>query len=164
MNNVFFIGDTHFGHRNIIGYNRPEFDSLEEMHEVMIDKWNEVVKPNDTVYHLGDVAFGKAWIPATLPQLNGRKRLILGNHDYPNMDLYKLDFVKIYGVAYFDKCVLTHIPIHPCQEGRFKLNIHGHVHHIDPNIHQDNFYYNVNADHINYTPVAWETIKLERGL
>lgn len=78
----FFTSDTHFGHQRIIELcNRP-FDSVEEMNEVMIQRWNSVVKPTDTVIHLGDVALGK--IAESLPlvgRLNGRKALVPGNHD-----------------------------------------------------------------------------------
>ena len=78
----FFTSDTHFGHQRIIELcNRP-FSSVEEMNEVMIERWNTVVKPDDVVIHLGDVALGK--IAETLPligRLNGYKVLVPGNHD-----------------------------------------------------------------------------------
>ena len=78
----FFTSDTHFGHQRIIELcNRP-FGSVDEMNEVMIDRWNAVVKPGDTVIHFGDVALGK--IAESLPligRLNGTKVLIPGNHD-----------------------------------------------------------------------------------
>jgi calcineurin-like phosphoesterase family protein len=79
---MFFTSDTHFGHQRIIELcNRP-FDSVDEMNEVMIERWNETVSPGDTVYHLGDVALGK--IAESLPlvgRLNGHKILVPGNHD-----------------------------------------------------------------------------------
>jgi calcineurin-like phosphoesterase family protein len=78
----FFTSDTHFGHERIISLcNRP-FSSVEEMNEVMIERWNQVVKPYDIVYHMGDVALGK--IAESLPlvgRLNGIKKLVPGNHD-----------------------------------------------------------------------------------
>lgn len=77
-----FTSDTHFGHANILKYcNRP-FSSVEHMNEVMIHNWNSVVSPDDDVYHMGDVALGK--IAESLPLvglLNGRKHLLIGNHD-----------------------------------------------------------------------------------
>ena len=57
MVNTFFTSDTHFGHANIIKYcNRP-FSSLEEMNSTIIRNWNEMVKPEDTVFFLGDFCF-----------------------------------------------------------------------------------------------------------
>ena len=82
MTDIWVTSDTHFGHKNIIKFcNRP-FDDPDAMNQYMINEWNKKVKPDDIVYHLGDVALGK--IADTLPlvaQLNGRKSLVPGNHD-----------------------------------------------------------------------------------
>ena len=79
---VFIISDTHFGHENIIKYcNRP-FSSVEEMDEKMIKNWNETVSNNDVVLHLGDFGLGKKeYIASIVKRLNGKKILIMGNHD-----------------------------------------------------------------------------------
>ena len=53
---IFFTSDTHFNHKAIISYCSRPFESVEEMNDRLIDNWNQVVKPNDTVYHLGDFA------------------------------------------------------------------------------------------------------------
>jgi len=86
-NNTFIISDTHFSHENILTFNRedgqkvrPGFSSFEEMDEYIVNKWNSVVKPQDKVYHLGDVVMKKRYIDV-VKRLNGRKRLIMGNHD-----------------------------------------------------------------------------------
>jgi calcineurin-like phosphoesterase family protein len=55
------------------------------MDEVLIANWNAVVRPDDLVYHLGDFAFGlgdAARVQSIFQRLNGRKRLVLGNHDF----------------------------------------------------------------------------------
>ena len=83
---LFYCGYlTHFNHPKIIGYcNRP-FSCVEEMDTVIIDKWNGIVSPGDTVYHLGDFAFGKMDVVKRYRyRLNGKINLILGNHDYRN--------------------------------------------------------------------------------
>lgn len=81
---TFFTSDLHFGHANIIQYcNRP-FASVDEMNAALIERWNDTVSDDDTVYVVGDFAMGK--IAETLPlgkQLKGYKILILGNHDRP---------------------------------------------------------------------------------
>lgn len=78
----FYISDTHFGHEAIIGSCSRPFSSVQEMDEFMIDAWNSVVSNDDIVYHLGDFAFGGPdHAKHIFQQLNGRKILILGNHD-----------------------------------------------------------------------------------
>ena len=81
----FYIADTHFGHEAAIGFcNRP-FSSVREMDDFMVDAWNSVVRPTDLVYHLGDFSFGGATHARQIfRRLNGRKILILGNHDIDN--------------------------------------------------------------------------------
>lgn len=81
-NDTWFISDTHWGHANIIRYSHRPFTDVEEMNEKMAQEWNKLVKPGDTVYHQGDVAF----MPFTklqnyLWRLNGTIKLVLGNHD-----------------------------------------------------------------------------------
>ena len=49
-----YSSDSHFHHRRIIEYCSRPFPSVEEMNQVMIERWNEVVKPDDIVYHCGD--------------------------------------------------------------------------------------------------------------
>ena len=78
----FFTSDLHFGHVNIIQFcGRPARD-IDEMHDIIIDNWNNTVGVDDEVWVLGDFALGK--IRETLPLvglLNGTKHLIAGNHD-----------------------------------------------------------------------------------
>lgn len=83
MKNTWFTSDTHFGHRPIIKYcNRP-FESSTDMDIEMIERWNAVVRPNDTIYHLGDFTMHKTKdiVDEILAALNGKKILITGNHD-----------------------------------------------------------------------------------
>lgn len=85
-NDLWFISDTHFNHSSILQLcNRP-FNTIEEHDQKLIDNWNSVVGPNDTVFHLGDFCFGGApkWREIR-DQLNGHIILILGNHDIRNM-------------------------------------------------------------------------------
>jgi len=87
--NTFFTSDHHFGHANIIRFeplNRIDargviFESVNQMNECLIERWNEVVGPDDLVYHLGDMSYKQETLRAVLPRLNGRKILVCGNHD-----------------------------------------------------------------------------------
>jgi calcineurin-like phosphoesterase family protein len=81
MSKVYFTSDTHFGHANIIRYSNRPFASADEMDRELIRRWNEVVKPGDTVYHLGDFAVGGGPAEPYLDQLNGDIVLIVGNHE-----------------------------------------------------------------------------------
>lgn len=79
---IFFISDTHFSHTNVIKYSKRPFVHAAEMNNALMKNWNKVVKPGDTVYHLGDFAFEKQTdVRARCAFLNGQKHLILGNHD-----------------------------------------------------------------------------------
>lgn len=79
----FIIADTHFGHENIIKYENRPFNNVDEMNTKLIKLWNSVVGKNDLVYVLGDFTLSRKIdvIKALVNQLNGRKILIMGNHD-----------------------------------------------------------------------------------
>lgn len=133
MPNVFLTSDTHFGHVNICKFTnydgspvRP-WDSVEEMDEEMVKRWNETVGPKDKVYHLGDVVINRRAL-ATLDRLNGDKVLIKGNHDiFPLKDYVKY-FRDIRGYHVLDGMILSHIPVSKGSIARFGTNIHGHTH------------------------------------
>ncbi len=79
---TWFTSDLHFGHANIIEYSGRPFRDVDHMNRALIERWNTVVQPDDTVWVLGDVAMGR--ITDTLPlvhQLAGHKLLLAGNHD-----------------------------------------------------------------------------------
>lgn len=79
---TFFTSDQHFGHFNIIRLCSRPFGTVEEMDEALLSKWNAKVKADDIVYILGDLFFRAAKIEPILKALNGRKHLIVGNHDH----------------------------------------------------------------------------------
>jgi len=175
---TFFIADNHFSHANIITFNRNDgtrlrdFASAEEMDEHMVECWNRVVRPQDTVNHLGDVVINRRALPI-LSRLNGKKRLIRGNHDIFKTAEYMQYFDEIYGVRVYQQhgIICSHIPLHPESLSRWKVNVHGHLHAnrvmtppelletgcimpagIDPR------YINVSVEQINYTPISLEEI------
>jgi len=129
MPNIWVTADTHFNHAKIIGYcNRP-FSSVEEMDEAIIDTWNALVKPEDTVYHLGDVGFGKIGLQC-ISRCNGHKHLIRGNHDFR---IHKCKFVDAGFELISDKVSfitgssirINHSPCKPDYRG---VSFCGHVH------------------------------------
>lgn len=165
---IWLIADTHFNHKNIIKYcNRP-FSSIEEMNETIIENWNKVVKNSDRVFVLGDFCLaGKDKIIETGSRLNGRKTLILGNHDSASLRVYyEAGFEMVSKHTLFlDGFLLSHYPIPDC---RF-YNIHGHIHnesievidnlHLNTNSDLYKLYYNVSVDVINFTPISLNEIK-----
>jgi calcineurin-like phosphoesterase family protein len=157
---LFVISDTHFGHKGIIEFRREDgslirpFGSLEAMHDRIVREWNSVVRPGDRVYHLGDVAFGKKHL-ALLNRCNGRKHLIKGNHDIYPIKEYLKYFYEVSACRRFDEGILTHIPVHPDELHRFKINVHGHTH---DRMIDDARYINVCVEQINYAPVPIDVV------
>src|SRR6267142_5019611 len=117
---LWFISDTHFSHAKMVqefkladGSPARDFKSVEEMDETIIAHWNEIVKPQDHIYHLGDVTMFRkvAQIKySVLDRLNGHKRLLLGNHDADKIENYLPWFEKIFACRVLDNILFTHIP------------------------------------------------------
>jgi calcineurin-like phosphoesterase family protein len=150
------ISDTHFAHTNIIKYcNRP-FSSADEMDQFMIDAWNKIVRPEDTVYHLGDLAFGKGSLEkleSYLPLLSGKIILIRGNHDRQKADWYlSRGISEVHGGTYYKyapNVILSHAP-YPTKSPM--TNIHGHTHNLMM-VGPDPTYINVSVEAIGYAPI-----------
>lgn len=151
MNSIFIIADTHFGHKKIIQFEsaRRQFETIEQHDAELVRRWNAVVGKKDTVWHLGDVLFGRESFK-TLGLLNGVKKLVMGNHDRYPSSLYLEYFNQVVGAAELHGCILTHIPVHHEQFARYRANIHGHLHSNKIN---DPRYICVSAEHINLTPI-----------
>lgn len=157
---IWLISDTHFGHENILKF-EPEyrnFKDVSHMNECLIENWNSVVKPRDKVYHLGDVFFGdKEKFKTLWPRLNGKKRLIVGNHD----DIKFLSsggfFQKVMLWRIFKEfdMVLTHVPIHPDNYRKVSWNVHGHTHSQGS---PKGNYKSVCCEMINNTPIHIEEV------
>ena len=167
MSDKFFTSDTHFGHTNIIRYcNRP-FTNREEMGETLIANWNEVVRPNDEVFHLGDFAFGSGvdgmYARNILDRLNGRIYLIHGNHEEaashpaarPSFqwirDYYEL---KVGG----QRIVLFHYPMRSwnwVMKGSWHLfgHVHGNLQPFGKSI-------DIGVDVMNFRPVSFDELRI----
>jgi len=168
---IYFTADTHFFHggngknRGVIKYcNRP-FSSVEEMNEKLIENWNNTVGKKDTVYHLGDFAFGKKEDVRKLRfRLNGKIHLILGNHDYRNK-LNKLEntFTSISDIKTikYEKqiIVLCHYALRVWDRSCYNTwQLYGHSH---GNLPPDGKQIDVGVDvGKRYAPVSFDTIKL----
>lgn len=128
---IFVISDSHFGHANIIKYcNRP-FKTTEEMDAIMIKNWNETVSNKDVVIHLGDFALGtKERCAEIVSKLNGKKILILGNHDNWSEQFYRdcgFHTVSRFPILYDGFYLMSHAPL-VLSETTPYYNCYGHVH------------------------------------
>jgi calcineurin-like phosphoesterase family protein len=143
------------------------------MDEAMVTAWNDRVRPNDKVYHLGDVVMSRRSL-SIMSRLNGDKVLIRGNHDIFRDDEYRQYFRELRAYHVMNGLILSHIPIHSESLGRFGCNIHGHLHanrvmkprgvdastgevlygnEIDPR------YYNVSVEQLpDFAPILFEDV------
>ena len=175
---IFFTSDSHYGHSNIIWMCKRPYTNVEEMNRKLIENWNNVVKPDDLVFHLGDFAFGGQPLWRSIrEQLNGNIILINGNHDDRNLkNGCKVLFDGVYDQVKFyieNRCIyLNHYPF-LCYGGSYRseedavFQLFGHVHSGPNSTGLDNdrlkmlfpYQYDVGVDNNNYTPVSWEQIK-----
>ena len=175
--NIFFTSDTHFGHDKDFIVQRRGFTAIEEMNEALVENWNRVVQPEDTVYHLGDVFMVDNVNADYVRQLHGRIHLIRGNHDsegkiallktLPNIESVSMAEQFEYGKWHFFLC---HYPALTCDTSLTPENInkglrsrtmclYGHTHQSKPFFYTDLPYiYNVGVDAHNCTPVSIEEI------
>lgn len=137
MVTTWFTSDNHYFHRNIKKFcpNTRHGDTVEEMNELMILKWNSLVQPQDVVWTLGDFSFGKTRDTCNiLRRLNGNINLVFGNHDqwfqeatcaeyFDSVQQYKE--LKIGG----RHVVLFHYPIVQWNKMHYGgYHLYGHVH------------------------------------
>jgi calcineurin-like phosphoesterase family protein len=143
---IFYVSDTHLDHPDILEWcsgTRP-FDNIDEMNDWVVEVWNSIVGKKDEVRIIGDFAFKRhgRWANA----LNGKKFLIVGNHDGMNLDalagLQDVEPSTIKAVQQFRRVMSLHETTHMGQkmamshywlgtwDGSSKgaWNLHGHVH------------------------------------
>lgn len=107
---LFLTSDTHWGHNKEFIYQKRGFKSIEEHDETLIQRWNETVRPEDHVIHLGDFVVGagkdsEKIVRKILSRLNGKISLILGNHCGGIGPIYKnlvKDIKEKYNIPFFD--------------------------------------------------------------
>lgn len=169
---IFFTSDTHFGHNRGFIYEPRGFKSIEEHDEAIIERWNNVVGHDDTVYHLGDAMLGAdhEYGINCLRRLNGHILMVRGNHDTTRRwEEYEDEWphVTVLGWAYIlkherGKIYLCHYPTETsCLENMTPIknhlvNFHGHTHSPHKFEHNKPYQYNVALDAHNCYPVSLE--------
>jgi len=179
MSNIFFTSDTHFGHNKEFVWKARGFESVEDHAEGLIKNWNSVVKPDDIVYHLGDMSLSTEYEEKSLQwvkRLNGNICWIVGNHDserrigvfgmcdnifeIQKVEICKMDKFNLYLSHYptITSNTIGHIKEAPKPNSIF--NLHGHTHqstNFNPELPLT--CYHVGLDSHNLTPVSWEDVR-----
>lgn len=156
---IYFTSDTHFADEATLRVTGRPFKDTNEMDRALVNNWNGVVKPEDTVYVLGD--FGAL---NYTNYLNGKKILIKGNREYttPDSELQKyFDFVYVNHVACIyendQNIFMTHKPVElpnqKLEEGLIQL--FGHIHRTA--LYRP-YGLNVGTDVHYYTPISLDEI------
>ena len=162
---IFFTAYTHFGHQNIIRHCKRPWKSAQEMNEELQHRWNAIVGPHDTVYHLGDLGFGNAKrmepLLPLLRSLRGKKRLVPGNHDsYGALTSYQGIFeilpalTEISSPARISLCHYPMMTWNRSHHGSYMF--HGHSHGV---FFPASGRFDVGVDAWNYKPVAFEELE-----
>ena len=183
---VFFTSDLHFGHANVIRFDGRPFETVEEMNEELIRRWNAKVDKGDLVYVLGDMIWRMQDCASVIRRLNGQIILIKGNHDrfiknagVKNMLAAVKDYDDIC-VTLEDgrkkRCILSHYFIPMYIGHRYNaVHLHGHSHNTEEareeeRITQDLIekgytlrIYNVGCMHWDYAPVTLDEILRRYG-
>ncbi len=159
---IFLIADTHFGDEAIIRYENRPFQNADEMAQIMIEKWNTCVGLADQVYVLGDFALGsKEEISELCRRLNGKKYLVMGNHDIESPKWYRqcgFEQAVPWPIILDNFWILSHEPLYINANMPY-ANLFGHV-------HKNAIYSDVSpqsmclcAERIDYQPIAFEAVK-----
>lgn len=171
MSNIWFTGDTHFCHNKDFLYTPRGVETVDNMNDLVVENWNRVVRPEDTVYHLGDIALNDTTAAIKyINALNGSIIWFLGNHDSPKRVeevLRNCPNVKLHSDRYATNIeiknlhfYLSHYPTLTANFddkhfSRHVINLHGHTHQKtnwkDPT---NPFMYHVGLDSHNVTPVS----------
>lgn len=171
---IYFISDTHFWHKGALLWNdgkvRPQFENVYVMNETMISNWNNIISNEDEVYFLGDFAYkcSKLQAETIFHQLNGKKHLIKGNHDY-NLaasfincwesisDIKQIDIIKQNGCK--QEIIMCHYPMvswRHKEQGSWHL--HGHMHGSYDASNTFSKRLDVSVESHNYTPWSLDEI------
>jgi len=164
---TFYTSDSHFSHFNIIRYcNRP-FLTIAEMNDTIINNFNSVIKPEDTLYHLGDFAFSKNYdyLVSLMNRINGKKVCIIGNHDREKFfKQMMIDNVitgycgNLHTVIDGQSIYMTH-RYKEFDNSKTSWTLYGHVHTTGGKLN-NNLSYDVGVDNNNYFPVSFDQLKI----
>lgn len=172
---IYYISDLHLRDQAIFDKCIRPFKDLDDMEEIIIERWNNKVKKDDIVYVLGDVANENPNTIKIYEQLNGHKHLIVGNHDHILLDAIKVSqtFESICFIKMIEdnerKVCLCHYPLMDWMEfNRKGYLIYGHVHNKTSNnshayyqikeYFKDKHAFNCGVDVNDFTPMTLDEL------
>lgn len=173
--NMWFIGDCHIKHNNILhlGKGRP-FKTIEEMEEALVTNINKLVREQDTLIFLGDTCFGSDKDTRDfLNKINCKTKIeVIGNHSKNGLKHFTLATYALRLKIAGQKVNLSHYPYRykwlrrlfnkPLRQEINRLEddgrwlIHGHTH---SSIKTKRNMINVCVDAWNYKPVSKQQIE-----
>lgn len=174
-----FVADTHFSHPLMVSKDRKDqwgnplprlraFESIKDHDDHLVDMWNAVTGASDTIYHLGDFAWDRAPIEDVqriFKRLRGRKVLLAGNHDHPEILQLGWDAVHLGPVHLLDpavdvKVIAGHWPLREWDGWHAgSIHLHGHTHNNLPSSRRS---IDVGVDAIGYLPMTIQELHLLR--
>lgn len=177
-----FYSDPHFFHKNVIRFCDRPFNDVEHMNQQLVELYNEAIGPDDFVLWCGDVSFGSASkTNHVLRKLNGRRALVIGNHD-KTMAMLALgfEFVVTEMRLAFSTCYATvsHYPYALTEAQKAKILeeggrvdtryehlrplerpgevlLHGHTHSKEK---VNGTQFHIGVDAWDYKPAMWEQV------
>lgn len=169
---IYIIGDTHFYDSGINALANRPFDSVEKMNQTMVTNWNKTVASEDTIISVGDFACFRGndggdkehrlWlISDLLHRLQGKKILIMGNHDmWLSPEEWRsagFDEVIQYPIVYNEFYILSHSPLYMNETTPF-ANIFSHVHSNPMYKTVSSQSYCVSVERTDYSPISFDFI------
>lgn len=136
----YFTSDTHIGHESIIEFCKRPFKNLDEMDYEISKNFMEILKPNDTLYHLGDIGYESRVKRFLLPiiQMGVKVNLIEGNHDrVKRKKLFEWGVVGVFNMLEIRKksynITLCHYPMLTYNKSHYDAwHLYGHHHKNTP--------------------------------
>jgi len=160
MNREYIIADSHFGDKKI--FEMRGFKSLTQMETRMIYNWNSIVNNQDIVYINGDFCLGSRYkTESMLKRLNGKKVMVMGNHDFAIGDTKwwietkQFIYVSPNPILIHHNILISHEPISDFHTFTGKdefINLYGHV-HTNPKYKDNKFSACTSAERLDYKPI-----------
>ena len=170
---IYVTSDLHFGHDREFIWKARGYNSVDEMNEDYVHKWNITVDNNDDVYVLGDLMLGDKSNIEFIKRLKGRIHIVLGNHDTPTREAMYKELPNVVEVAWAIKLdyrkyhfYMSHFPtltgnLEKEYLRQMTLNLYGHTHQ-NTNFYEDRPYmYHVGVDSHDGYPILLDTVIIQ---